>query len=98
MQDFINTWSFSGELFYIKELDGEFAASVKVRGISRRKDAMSTQIAEMTCLMETMVYDTLIEKKIDLYQKIVVTGHIETWVTEKKTKVLYIADNIDKAE
>ena len=99
MKESQNTWTFSGELFYIREQEGEFAASLKIRGISRRKNASSSQIAEITCLAEKELYGQFVHKKIDLYKKVIVSGHIETWQRVKDTgkiqvRTMFIADAI----
>lgn len=55
-----NEWTFSGGIFYYKELDeGEFALSLKLRGVSKRVSAMSVQVTEISCLAEKPLLDEL---------------------------------------
>jgi len=95
MDDNKNNWIFSGEIFYLKELQGEFAASMKIRGIAQRKDAQSTQITEITCLMQQPLYNKLLKLGYKVYSKICLSGHIESWIKSDKMKVMLIADDIE---
>ena len=91
----MNDWHFSGEIFYLKPLEGEFAGSVKIRGLSKREGAMSSQICEMSCLLHQRLWEQIHNEGIDVYSNIALTGHIETWTNEKKnTKVMFIADSL----
>lgn len=95
MDDYNNYWKFSGEIFYLREQQGEFGASMKLRGIAQRKDAQSTQITEITCLMLKPLYDELLKQGYKVYSKICLSGHIESWIKNDKMKVMLIADNIE---
>lgn len=90
----INEWTFSGEIFYLKELSGEFSASLKLRGMAKRLDAMSSQITELPVLVGNTIYKALSEKGKKLYSQATLSGHIETWFDEKKSKIMFVADKI----
>ena len=72
-----NEWTFGGELFSKKLLDGEFGASLKVRGISQRTGSETTQICELTCLVPREEAEKFAE--LHVYDSVVLSGHIETW-------------------
>ena len=78
-----NEWTFGGELFYMKEQFGEFGASLKIRGISQRMNSESTQICEFSCLVPYDVYEDFVNRGVKVYDKILVSGHLETWQKSK---------------
>jgi hypothetical protein len=98
----MNEWTFSGEIFYLKELEGEFAISLKLRGTSRRKNAMTEQIAEVSCLGDKDFYAIFKEHGLKLYSKAALSGHMETWIQKAHgktpTKTMLIADNVVSAD
>lgn len=91
----INEWRVSGKVFYVKELQGEFAASVKIRGIATRPDSYATNIMEVTCLMTKEVYE---QAKLAKYDTVTLSGHIETWERVSGQKISFIADVIESVE
>lgn len=92
-----NEWTVSGEVFYLKELDGEFSASVGIRGVSKRQNAISSNIMEMKCLMQKNVYESGMKKGLKLYCNATISGHLETWTSGNK-KIMFIADEIEVEE
>lgn len=93
----MNEWRFSGELFYKKPLDGEFAGSLKIRGLSKREGAMSAQLCELSCLVQQKLWEQIQSAGIDIYTNVSASGHLETWTNEKKnTKTMFIADSVSK--
>ena len=93
-----NEWTVSGEVFYLKELEGEFSASVKVRGVAKRAGVYSSQPLEFSCLMQENVYKQALRKGFAKYRNVTISGHLETWVKQGKNnewqKVMFIADDI----
>lgn len=89
-----NEWIFSGEIFYLKELTGEFAASLKIRGTAKRQDAMSSQITELSVLVGSRIYEEMTAKGIKIYTQATLAGHMETWADEKKSKTMFVVDEI----
>lgn len=91
-----NEWTFSGEIVNLKELDGEFAASVKLRGLSQRVGAASAQVAEIVCLAEKDLFAELKRTNVKVYDKITLSGHLEQWLLNSKgkpvNKTMLIAD------
>lgn len=94
----LNEWSVSGEIFYLKELEGEFAASVKLRGVAKRETGLSSQILEFPCLIEPRVYEDAKKRGFSLYKEATLSGHIESWAGESKRngsmKIMFIADYV----
>ena len=39
-----NEWTVSGEVFYLKDLEGEFAASMQLRGVAKRDGVFSSSV------------------------------------------------------
>lgn len=56
MNFYVNEWKMSGEVFYLKEMEGEFAASLKIKGIAQRPGLYSKNKLEFPCLMTASVY------------------------------------------
>lgn len=93
----MNEWNVEGRIFYLKELQGEFGASVKIEGEAKRTDGTySTQLLEVACLLHPDVYKDAKEKGIKLNSRVVLSGHLETWCGKKGKKVMFIADYIWK--
>lgn len=97
-----NKWVVSGEIYSIRELEGEFAASVKIRGEAKRPNVYSSQILELLCLLTPKVYKDAKIKGLALYKTMKITGHLETWkrtVNNKiRQKVMFVADYLEKVE
>lgn len=93
----MNEFHFSGEIFYLKPMDGEFTVSIRVRGLSSRAGAMSTQICELSCLGQHPVFDSMKQAGIDVYSKVELSGHMETWTDKKgNPKTMLILDSVSK--
>ena len=93
----MNDWHFTGEIFYLKPYEGEFAVSIKVRGTSSRLGAMSTQICEISCFGQEEVFRKMQADGIDVYTNAAITGHIETWTDRKgNPKTMLILDSVSK--
>ena len=95
----MNEWSVSGEIIYLKEVDGDFAASVTIRGTATREGSFSTQILELNCLLQKKVYEEAKKKGFEKYKEAIVCGHIESWIARNdsrgKTKTMLIADSVE---
>lgn len=93
-----NEWTFTGEIFYLKELEGEFSASLKLRGSAQREGSFSTQIAEIPCLMQPKLWEQAKTKQIKQYDTVTLAGHLESWSQNSHgkpvRKVMLIADYI----
>lgn len=92
----MNGWTFTGEIFYLKRLEGEFSISLKLRGSSRRKNAISEQVAEIACLGDDAFFDQFSKKGLKLYDSATISGHMESWMQNGKAslKVMLIADDV----
>lgn len=95
----LNEFNVSGEIVSLKELDGEFKASLIIKGTATREGAETSQILELTCLLQDKVYKDALQKGLKLYKKATVSGHIESWQRVQpngkvKTKVIFITDYI----
>lgn len=93
----MNEWTVSGEVFYLKELNGEFSGSLKIRGNSTREGAFSSQILEFPCLLQERVWQEAKKKGLALYKKVTLSGHIESWQktnSQDARRIMFIADYI----
>lgn len=99
MKNMLNEWVVSGKIFYLKQLSGEFAASVKIRGSSKRDGEFDEDIMELGCLMQKKVYDEAVKKGLTKYCWAVLSGHMESWIktTEKGQiqKIMFIVDSVE---
>lgn len=94
-----NEWTVSGKVFYLKELKGEFAASVMIRGTAKREEVFSSNVMEMKCIMQEKVYEIGKKKGLRLYCNATLSGHLETWAySNNKEKVMFIADDVIEVE
>jgi len=91
----VNEWKVGGEIFYLKEMSGEFAASLKLRGTSKRPGGFSANIFEFACLMPQVVYDDAKRLGIRLYHEAVLSGHLESWDKGKGLKTYFIVDKVE---
>ena len=94
-----NKWEVSGEVFYLRELQGEFACSIKVVGVAQRPGVYSSSKLELPCLMTQNVYNEARRKGFGkLYQAVKLVGHLESWCNRSSSspKVYFIADNVEK--
>lgn len=87
----MNEWSFSGEVFYLKELERDYGASVKIRGVS---EGGFGRICELSCLIGQDAYKDAMKKGIGQYKKVALSGHMETFIKNDKPKTMFIADYI----
>lgn len=92
----MNKWMFSGELIRLKEFQGEFSYSLKIRGIARRLNSCSTQVAEMVCLVPSALRSDIVFYDVKLYSPVSVSGHIETWEKENSRKTMFVVDKINR--
>ena len=94
----MNEWTVTGEVFYLKELEGEFAASVKIRGIASREGICSTQALELPCLLERRVYEEAKKKGFAKYKEVTLSGHLETWPLKNdrhgNMKIMLVCDYV----
>ena len=91
----MNEWTVTGEIFYLKELEGEFAASFKLRGTSTREGAYSTQILEFPCLMQKKVWEEAKKQGVAQYKKVTFSGHIESWLHRgDMRRIMFIVDYV----
>lgn len=94
----MNEWTISGEVFYLRGLDGEFSASIRLRGISRREGFDSTQVLEVGCLMCRKAWEEACVKGVELYRRVTLSGHIESWTKayehKEERKIMLIADHV----
>lgn len=93
-----NEWTVSGRVFYLKELEGEFSASLQLRGEARRLGVYASSVMEMKCLMQKDVYEVAKKKGLVMYCNATLSGHLETWVKKDNKKVMFIVDDILEIE
>lgn len=91
----MNQWQISGEVTYIKELQGEFGASLQVEGTSKRSEnSISIQKIKLPCLMTNKTYKESIKKGLRKFASVQITGHMESWEKNGKPKIYFIADSL----
>lgn len=90
-----NEWKIAGEVFSINELNGEFGASLKIRGTARRPGFYSSSVIEMLCLVLPGVYAEAQKRGLKRYADVVASGHMESWDTSRQHKVYFICDRIE---
>lgn len=92
----MNEWTVSGRIDYLKELKGEFACSLRIKGQAKREDLYSTQLLDFGCLMQKKVYEEATRKGIKKNKEITLSGHLESWAkgTSINPKIMFVADYI----
>lgn len=91
--EMMNEWSFSGQIFYLKELEKDYGASLKIRG-STNEDYRSG-ICEISCLVKKDVWDEAKKKGVAMYKDIALSGHMETFFKpNRETKTMFIAEYV----
>ena len=94
---FDNEWKVTGKVFYLKELTGEFSASVKIEGVASRPDVYSSSILKLACLLTPTAYDEGKRLGMSVRRNATLSGHLETWnKADGKPKVYFIADRVEK--
>ena len=88
----MNEWRFSGEIFYLKELEKDYGASVKIRGVS--EGSFAQRECELSCLVGVDAYKDAVKKGIKQYKHVALSGHMETFVKNGIPKMMFIADYI----
>ncbi len=93
-----NEWKVSGYVFYLKELQGEFACSIMISGVAKRPNVYSSNKLELPCLMTPEVYDEAKRKGLRKKVEVTLSGHLESWCnsTSSNPKVYFIADKVEK--
>lgn len=94
----INEWTVTGKIDYLKELSGEFACSLRIKGIAKREGLYSSHPLDFPCLMQESVYAEAKQKGMKFNKEITLSGHLESWQksTSKNPKIMFIADYVLK--
>ena len=92
----MNEWTVSGRVDYLKELKGEFACSVRVKGKAKRDDLYTSQILDFGCLMQPQVYEEAKKKGIKMNRNVTLSGHLESWQkgSSYTPKIMFVADYV----
>ena len=92
-----NEWKVTGTVFYLKELQGEFACSIKISGVAKRPNLYSSSKLEFPCLMTEEVYEEAKRKGLKTRMNCKLIGHLESWCNRSSSnpKVYFIADKIE---
>ena len=92
-----NEWKVTGYVFYLKEMQGEFACSLKVSGVAKRPELYSSSKLELACLMTPEVYDEAKRKGLRNRINVTLSGHLESWHNRSSSnpKVYFIADKVE---
>lgn len=91
-----NDWTVTGVVSYIKELQGEFACSLRIKGQAQRDGCYSSQILDFPCLMQKKIYEDAKKKGMDYNKSITLSGHLESWQkgTSINPKIMFVADYV----
>ena len=97
MNFYNNEWKVTGEVFYLKELQGEFACSLKISGIAKRPDVFSSSKLELPCLLTQAVYDEAKRLGMRIKHNATFSGHLESWCNRGSShpKIYFIADKVE---
>ena len=92
-----NSWEVTGTVFYLKELQGEFACSLKISGIAKRPNLYSSSKLELPCLMTSEVYEEAKRLGLKTRMHCKLSGHLESWCNRSSSnpKVYFVADKIE---
>lgn len=52
----MNTWTFTGRVFYLKEMEGDYSCSIKMKG-STNEGTFKKDIVEFGCLLPKEVWN-----------------------------------------
>ena len=90
----MNEWTFSGTVFYLKEFDKDYGASLKLRGSSG--NFFNSSIDEIGCLVTIDAWEDAVRKGVALNKFVTLSGHMESFThgTSKSAKTMFIADYI----
>lgn len=96
LNSYMNEWTFSGKVFFLKELEKDFAATVKLRGYWLPENAPA-QVVEIPCLMRKPIWEAAKKKGLAQWSIATLSGHIETTVRVKPNgnaveKCLHVVD------
>lgn len=90
----LNKWTVEGKVIYLKKLDKDFSASIKIKSFSSLKNHLGSSILEIKCLLSKEVYATAIKNGLQTYINVIAQGHFETWCDKNNQKTMLIADDI----
>lgn len=97
----MNTWTFTGRVFYLKEMEGDYSCSIKMKG-STNESTFKKDIVEFGCLLPKEVWNAAKNKGLCVNSKVTLSGHFETWVKPRSTyfinKTMFIADCVVDVE
>ena len=95
----MNEWTCSGRVVYLKELEGDYALSVRLQGEANRADGVyKSGRLEFGCILKGDVYEEAKKKGLKMGKTVCFSGHIETWDKtvhgKPANKVMFIADYV----
>lgn len=92
----MNEWTVTGRVFYLKELRGEFACSLKIKGKAKREGLYQSQVLEFPCLMQEPVYKDAKGKGVGMNRNVTLSGHLESWQkgSSYSSKIMFVADYV----
>ena len=81
---------------YLKELKGEFACSLRVKGKAKREGLYQSQVLDFPCLMQKSVYDDAKTKGMRFNRTVTLSGHLESWQkgSSYTPKIMFVADYV----
>lgn len=94
----MNNWEFEGKIMFIRREPYEVGQSITLKGTHRLRSGISYPV-EMGVIVPLDVWQDLKDNQIQLYDKLALKGHFETWVKtahngKEKQTLMRIADEV----
>lgn len=95
----MNEWTYTGKVFYMREITGVYSASVKMTGESKRADGLyKSDPLQFGCIMRSNVFEEAKRKGLKIGKTVTFSGHLEIWDKtihgKPANKVMFISDYV----
>lgn len=95
----MNEWTYTGKVSYMRELNGEYSASVRMTGDVKRADGLyKSDELQIGCIMRSNVFEEAKRKGLKIGKTVTFSGHLEIWDKtihgKPANKVMFIADYV----
>lgn len=94
----LNNWEFEGKIMFIRRDPYQAGQSITLKGSCRKLDGTAYPV-ELGMIVPLPIWNELLENGIQLYDKLAMKGHFETWVKtamngKEKQTLMRIADEV----
>ncbi len=95
----MNEWTYTGKVSYMREITGEYCASVKMTGDVKRSDGLyKSDELQIGCVMKADVYEEAKRKGMRIGKSVTFSGHLEIWDKtihgKPANKLMLVADYV----